>query len=36
MPFYANGFEGIDEISDTVEDVQAPLLKRFYSSPFDW
>ncbi|VVM22140.1 hypothetical protein BSPWISOXPB_1634 [uncultured Gammaproteobacteria bacterium] len=29
MPFYANVFEGIDKISDTVEDVQAPLLKRF-------
>jgi hypothetical protein len=40
MPFYANVFEGIDKISDTVEDVQAPLLKRFsqmsFSSHSQW
>ena len=29
MPFYANFFEDIDDISDTVEDAKAPLLERF-------
>ena len=29
MPFYANIFKGIDETSDTAEDVKVPLLERF-------
>lgn len=29
MPFYANLFEGIDRTPDTVENSEAPLLKRF-------